>query len=171
MPTDTSEKGLEARTVNLLQDSGWLPRDSQDYNAASCVDLAAFLHDTSRRPTKPCSGGCEHHQNIFYNDENSRTALRNKHLAMDMGPGEGPRKYPEARYQLRYRPTGIPRLPQGHRRGPTSRRATVEDYRVHRTLCHNSRPHLARGTPGENHQRTEGHQTRETHLRGRQWSN
>ena len=49
MPTDTSEKGLEARTVNLLQESGWLPGDNQDYSAASCVDLAhlaAFLHDT-----------------------------------------------------------------------------------------------------------------------------
>ena len=49
MPTDTSEKGLETRTINLLLDSGWLPGDNQDYNAASCVDLAqlaAFLHDT-----------------------------------------------------------------------------------------------------------------------------
>ena len=49
MPTDTSEKGLETRTVNLLQESGWLPGDNQDYNAASCVDLkhlATFLQDT-----------------------------------------------------------------------------------------------------------------------------
>ena len=49
MPTDTSEKGLETRTVHLLQESGWLPGDNQDYNAASCVDLAhlaAFLQDT-----------------------------------------------------------------------------------------------------------------------------
>ena len=49
MPTDTSEKGLETRSVNLLLDSGWLPGDNQDYSAASCVDLAhlaAFLHDT-----------------------------------------------------------------------------------------------------------------------------
>ena len=49
MPTDTSEKGLETRTVNLLQESGWLPGDNQDYNAASCVDLAhlaAFIRDT-----------------------------------------------------------------------------------------------------------------------------
>ena len=49
MPTDTSEKGLETRICNLLLESGWLPGDNQDYNAASCVDLAhlaAFLHDT-----------------------------------------------------------------------------------------------------------------------------
>ena len=49
MPTDTSEKGLENRICNLLQESGWLPGDNQDYNAASCVDLAhlsAFLQDT-----------------------------------------------------------------------------------------------------------------------------
>ena len=49
MPTDTSEKGLETRICNLLQEAGWLPGDSQDYNAASCVDLAhlaAFLNDT-----------------------------------------------------------------------------------------------------------------------------
>ena len=49
MPTDTSEKGLETRTINLLLESGWLPGENQDYNAASCVDLAqlaAFLHNT-----------------------------------------------------------------------------------------------------------------------------
>ena len=49
MPTNTSEKGLETRICNLLQEAGWLPGDSQDYNAASCVDLAhlaAFLNDT-----------------------------------------------------------------------------------------------------------------------------
>ena len=49
MPTDTSEKGLETRICNLLLESGWLPGENQDYNAASCVDLAhlaAFLHDT-----------------------------------------------------------------------------------------------------------------------------
>ena len=49
MPTDTSEKGLETRICNLLQESGWLPGANQDYNAASCVDLAhlaAFLNDT-----------------------------------------------------------------------------------------------------------------------------
>ena len=49
MPTDTSEKGLETRICNLLQESGWLPGENQDYNAASCVDLpylTAFLHDT-----------------------------------------------------------------------------------------------------------------------------
>ena len=49
MPTDTSEKGLETRTVNLLQESAWLPGENQDYNAAYCVDLVyltAFLHDT-----------------------------------------------------------------------------------------------------------------------------
>ena len=49
MPTDTSEKGLETRTINLLLESGWLPGDNQDYQPASCVDLAhlaAFLQDT-----------------------------------------------------------------------------------------------------------------------------
>ena len=48
-PTDTSEKGFETRTINLLQESGWLPGDNQDYNAAACVDLvhlSAFLNDT-----------------------------------------------------------------------------------------------------------------------------
>ena len=49
MPTDTSEKGLETRTINLLLESGWLPGDNQDYQPASYVDLAqlaAFLHNT-----------------------------------------------------------------------------------------------------------------------------
>ena len=49
MPTDTSEKGLETRTVHLLQESGWLPGNNQDYYATFCLDLvhlAAFLHDT-----------------------------------------------------------------------------------------------------------------------------
>ena len=49
MLTDTSEKGLETRTINLLLEAGWLPGDNQDYQPASCVDLAhlaAFLHDT-----------------------------------------------------------------------------------------------------------------------------
>ena len=49
MPTDTSEKGLETRTVDLLQESGWLPGENQDYLPAYCVDLvhlAAFLQDT-----------------------------------------------------------------------------------------------------------------------------
>ena len=49
MPTDTSEKGLETRTINLLLESGWLPGDNHDYQPASCVDLAhlaAFLHNT-----------------------------------------------------------------------------------------------------------------------------
>ena len=49
MPTDTSEKGLETRTINLLLESGWLSGENQDYKAASCVDLAllaAFLQDT-----------------------------------------------------------------------------------------------------------------------------
>ena len=49
MTTDTSEKGLETRICNLLLESGWLPGENQDYNAASCVDLAhlaAFLQDT-----------------------------------------------------------------------------------------------------------------------------
>ena len=49
MPTDTSEKGLETHTINLLLESGWLPGENQDYQPAYCVDLAhltAFLHDT-----------------------------------------------------------------------------------------------------------------------------
>ena len=49
MPTDTSEKGLETRTIDLLQESGWLPGENQDYRVADCVDLAhlaAFLQDT-----------------------------------------------------------------------------------------------------------------------------
>ena len=49
MPTDTSEKGLETRTINLLLESGWLPGDNHDYQPASFVDLAqlaAFLHNT-----------------------------------------------------------------------------------------------------------------------------
>ena len=53
MPTDTSEKGLETRTINLLLESSWLPGENQDYNAASCVDLArlaAFLQDTQPEP-------------------------------------------------------------------------------------------------------------------------
>ena len=49
MTTDTSEKGLETRICNLLQESSWLPGENQDYIAASCVDLAhlaAFLNKT-----------------------------------------------------------------------------------------------------------------------------
>ena len=49
MPVDTSEKGLETRTINLLLESGWLPGDNHDYQPASCIDLAqlaAFLHNT-----------------------------------------------------------------------------------------------------------------------------
>ncbi len=49
MPTDTSEKGLETRIFNLLQESGWLPGGNHDYLPASCVDLAhltIFLQDT-----------------------------------------------------------------------------------------------------------------------------
>ena len=49
MPTDISEKGLETRICNLLQESGWLPGDNDDYQPAASVDLAqlaAFLHDT-----------------------------------------------------------------------------------------------------------------------------
>ena len=48
-PTDISEKGLETRTVDLLQESGWLPGDNEDYLPAYCVDLAHltdFLKDT-----------------------------------------------------------------------------------------------------------------------------
>ena len=64
MPTDTSEKGLEARTVNLLQESGWLPGDNQDYSAASCVDLAhltAFLHDTQPETAQALPPGLRRH--------------------------------------------------------------------------------------------------------------
>ena len=49
MPTDTSEKGLEARIIDLIQESGWLQGENQDYTPAGCVDLAhlaAFLKDT-----------------------------------------------------------------------------------------------------------------------------
>ena len=49
MVTDTSEKGLETHTVNLLQEAGWLPGENQDYLPAFCVDLAhltAFPQDT-----------------------------------------------------------------------------------------------------------------------------
>ena len=49
MPTDTSEKGLETHTINLLLESSWLPGDNDDYQPAASVDLAqlaAFLHDT-----------------------------------------------------------------------------------------------------------------------------
>ena len=49
MPSDTSEKGLETRTINLLLEADWLPGENQDYQPASCVDLAhlaAFLHNT-----------------------------------------------------------------------------------------------------------------------------
>ena len=48
-PADTSEKGLETRIFNLLQESGWLSGDYRDYDPAACVDLghlAAFLQDT-----------------------------------------------------------------------------------------------------------------------------
>ena len=49
MPTDTSEEGLETRIIGILQESGWLQGESQDYRATDCVDLAhlaAFLQDT-----------------------------------------------------------------------------------------------------------------------------
>ena len=49
MPTDTSEKALETRICNLLQEAGWLPGEKQDYHAAGYVDLAhlaTFLQDT-----------------------------------------------------------------------------------------------------------------------------
>ena len=37
MPTDTSENGLETRICNLLLESGWLPRENQDYIAAEVL--------------------------------------------------------------------------------------------------------------------------------------
>ena len=49
MPTDTSEQGFESRVCNLLEESGWLPGDHQDYDPANCLDLehlTAFLQDT-----------------------------------------------------------------------------------------------------------------------------
>ena len=49
MPTDTSEKGFETRVCTLLEQSGWLPGNSQDYDPTACVDLAHlsdFLTET-----------------------------------------------------------------------------------------------------------------------------
>ena len=49
MPTDTTEKDLEALITNALTSNGWLPGDPQDYQPAHCVDpthLAAFLQNT-----------------------------------------------------------------------------------------------------------------------------
>ena len=49
MSTDTTEKGLETRTCDLLQESGWLPGENKDYRPQECVDVAhlsAFLHYT-----------------------------------------------------------------------------------------------------------------------------
>ena len=49
MPTDTSEQGFETRVCTLLEESGWLQGDNQDYDPAECLDLAhlaAFLRDT-----------------------------------------------------------------------------------------------------------------------------
>ena len=74
MPTDTSEQGLEIRICNLLQESGWLQGDNQDYNAASCVDLAhlaAFLQDT-----QPETAQALH---LDQNDNTRRQFLRRLH--------------------------------------------------------------------------------------------
>ena len=38
--TDTSEAGLESLIVRDMQDRGWLPGNSQDYDRGYCVDLA-----------------------------------------------------------------------------------------------------------------------------------
>ena len=49
MPTDTTEKGLEALIASSLISNGWLPGDSKDYQPAHCVDLShlsAFLQAT-----------------------------------------------------------------------------------------------------------------------------
>ena len=46
MPTDTSEHGFETRACTLLEESGWLQGDNQDYDHNECLDLAhltAFL--------------------------------------------------------------------------------------------------------------------------------
>ena len=72
MPTDTSEKGLETRIFNLLLEAGWLPGDRQDYNAASCVDLAhlgAFLQDTQPETAQALS---------LDSDNNTRRQLLNR---------------------------------------------------------------------------------------------
>ena len=72
MPTDTSEKGLETRTINLLLKSSWLPGENQDYNAASCVDLAhlaAFLQDTQPETAQALS---------LDSDNNTRRQLLNR---------------------------------------------------------------------------------------------
>ena len=72
MPTDTSEKGLETRTINLLLKSSWLPGDRQDYIAASCVDLAhlaAFLQDTQPETAQALS---------LDSDNNTRRQLLNR---------------------------------------------------------------------------------------------
>ena len=72
MPTDTSEKGLETRTINLLLESSWLPGENQDYNAASCVDLAhlaAFLQDTQPETAQALS---------LDSDNNTRRQLLNR---------------------------------------------------------------------------------------------
>ena len=72
MPTDTSEKGLETRTTNLLLESNWLPGENQDYNAASCVDLAhlaAFLQDTQPETAQALS---------LDSDNNTRRQLLNR---------------------------------------------------------------------------------------------
>ena len=49
MPTDTSEKGFETRVCSLLEESGWLMGDNQDYDPTACVDLTQlsdFLKET-----------------------------------------------------------------------------------------------------------------------------
>ena len=72
MPTDTSEKGLETRTINLLLESRLAPRENQDYNAASCVDLAhlaAFLQDTQPETAQALS---------LDSDDNTRRQFLNR---------------------------------------------------------------------------------------------
>jgi type I restriction enzyme R subunit len=47
--TDTSEAGLESLIVRDMQDCGWLPGNSQDYDRGYCVDVAhlqAFVQAT-----------------------------------------------------------------------------------------------------------------------------
>ena len=72
MPTDTSEKGLETRTINLLLESGWLPGDNHDYQPASCIDLAqlaAFLHNTQPETAQALN---------LDSDDNTRRQLLNR---------------------------------------------------------------------------------------------
>lgn len=44
MPTDMSEKGLETLIINsLINDSGYAPGDSKDYDREHAIDLAKLI--------------------------------------------------------------------------------------------------------------------------------